>query len=315
MPFAIDNYITDLEICQADYLDKIKERKKMHSEYIGTYAEALRQSGKSEQQIARAEICGNYIKVSDNGEIQTINTCKNRLCIICAWKLSRKVFRDTMLMLDYLKEREYKYIFLTLTVKNVPGEKLTEQINQLNAGYKRLYERKRFKAFSKGTIKNIEITYNEKKNTFHGHIHAIIAVDKDYFTTQGKYISQQEIRRLWEKSARLDYKSQVDIRKIDDDDSGAVAECSKYAVKLSNLYKVKNHEKRVSAIKTMIMATYHRRLHTLSQCFKEAAQHLDIKDYESEDDELKGVINETDKIFEWTPGINTYTETNWIETV
>ena len=51
------------------------------------------------------------------------NFCKVRLCPMCAWRRSLKTFGQVSKVMDYVEENyDYKYIFLTLTVKNCYGE-------------------------------------------------------------------------------------------------------------------------------------------------------------------------------------------------
>src|SRR5699024_2262254 len=61
------------------------------------------------------------------------NTCKNRLCPICAWKKSRKDALALSVMIAYLKlEKKKEFIFLTLTDPNVIEEELNDEINHYN---------------------------------------------------------------------------------------------------------------------------------------------------------------------------------------
>lgn len=302
---ALFNYSTPGEDCQADFVSRLEERKKLQEFNLPELVTACERLNKSQDYIKRITECGDYIKVTAEGDVKVLNLCKNRLCIVCAWKRSSKLFGETARMFKYLKAKfNYKFLFLTVTVRNVPAEELTKQINHLNSSYKRFYESKAFKRFSRGNIKNIEITYNQKKDTYHGHIHSIIAVDEDYFTNRDKYTNQEELRKLWERSARLSYHSQVDIRKIEANDEKAIAECCKYACKISNVYQIADKEQRVTVIKTLMQAIHNRRLHTLSKCFKEAS--AVVKNTDDEDDETEAHLKPTDKVLRWVSGFNRY---------
>lgn len=102
----------------------------------------------------------------------------------------------------------------------------------------------------------MEITYNSKDDTYHPHYHILLAVPSDYYKNSSLYAEAYEWRQVWERSARLDYSCQFDIRAVKGDDLGAaVAEVAKYAVKLSQV--VECGEK---ALKTVADAVRGRRL-------------------------------------------------------
>ena len=302
---SLFNYSTNGPESQDDFIIRLEERKKLQEKNLPDLQRACRALGKSQDYIKRITECGDFIKITAEGKTKILNLCKNRLCVVCAWRRSIKLYGETVRMFDYLNQKyKYKFLFLTVTVKNVPAEDLTSQINHLNASYKRLYESKAFKRFSRGNIKNVEITYNQKSETFHGHIHSIIAVDDDYFINKDKYTGQATLRRIWERSARVSYYTQVDVRKIDTSDTNAIAECCKYAAKISNVYQIADTSHREFVIKTLIRAIHNRRLHTLSKCFKEAAAAVKINDDETDEDGC--LIKPTDKVFKWVSGYNRY---------
>ena len=59
------------------------------------------------------------LTVSNNLRLSNANFCKVRLCPMCAWRRSLKTFGQVSKIMDHVeKNYNYKYIFLTLTVKN-----------------------------------------------------------------------------------------------------------------------------------------------------------------------------------------------------
>ena len=81
-------------------------------------------------------------------------------------------------------EDNYDFLFLTLTVPNCTGYDLPETIDNLQYGFRRLLQMKKFKNAVKGYFKALEVTINKKRfctAMYHPHYHVILAVDKSYF--------------------------------------------------------------------------------------------------------------------------------------
>ena len=88
-----------------------------------------------ENKAFRVRDCGTYLeykKFIDTGEkkLHQANFCKVRLCPMCAWRRSLKIFGQVSIVMDHVEENyNYKYIFLTLTVKNCYGEDLRDTLD------------------------------------------------------------------------------------------------------------------------------------------------------------------------------------------
>ena len=134
-------------------------------------------------------------------------------------------------------DKQYEFIFLTLTVKNVEGKDLKRQIDRMIKGYKALCLRKRFKDAIQGWAKCFEVTYNWSAREFHPHYHCVLAVPKSYFTTN-LYIAQDDWCLMWQDCLQVDYKPIVDVRVFKESEKGKgkeVAEVAKYTIKSSNI--------------------------------------------------------------------------------
>ena len=162
--------------------------------------------------------CGTFIGIQEGVGIVEANFCKQRLCPSCAWRRSVKIYGGTSHILDYLDEKygkDIKYLFLTLTVKNVFLEDLGKAIDDMAEAFKRLINNKAWKRRVKGAMRTLEITVNYEKRTAHPHYHLILAVDRSYATKGDKtYWTQEDWQRVWQKAARLDYAPQVYIERI-----------------------------------------------------------------------------------------------------
>lgn len=130
---------------------------------------------------------------------------------------------------DYPKHR---WLFLTLTVKNCPIEKLRENLDWINKSFIRLTKLKEFPAI--GWIKSVEVTRGRDGNA-HPHIHCLLLVPPGYFGAN--YLSQQRWIELWQQSARLDYKPMIYVKAIakHHDPMSIIPEIFKYQVKESDL--------------------------------------------------------------------------------
>lgn len=194
--------------------------------------------------LERLKECGNFLSFISNSQktkfrLVSGNFCKNRFCPICSWLKARK---NAFEILELLKAIEVKekltFIFITLTVPNVPKDKLSDEITNFNKSFKRLFETKEFKAFNKGFIRKLEITYNEERNDYHPHFHLIVAVNKSYFTSRD-YMSKRRLLELWQRATRNPAITQVDIKPVKMGSIKEVMEIATYSAKQSELYSSK----------------------------------------------------------------------------
>lgn len=184
--------------------------------------------------------CGTYIGILDTGEgakIVEANFCKQRLCPSCNWRRSLKIYGATSQILDHLDKqygKSIKYLFLTLTVKNVPMSDLGKAIDGMAEAFKRLTNNRAWKNRVKGCMRTLEVTINHETQEAHPHYHLILAVDRSYATKGDEtYWTHADWQAAWQKSARLDYAPNVSIERVKGRESG-VAEVSKYMAKDSD---------------------------------------------------------------------------------
>jgi plasmid rolling circle replication initiator protein Rep len=231
---------------------KEKERPWREKKVLSTL---LSESYKRNDVVNKAERikkCGEFLefKVFTDGtkKLENANFCKCRLCPMCQWRRSRKVFRQTSRIMDYLEEqKQYQYIFLTTTFRNMSGADLPKAIDEFMEAFKRMTNSKAFKKLSKGFFRALEVRKKLNRDDFHPHMHVIIAVNKSYFDKGGTsgYLNHTQWMNLWRECAKLDYDPWVDIRKVkagegktDEGEKslgGAVAEISKYCTKSTDI--------------------------------------------------------------------------------
>ena len=133
------------------------------------------------------------------------------------------------------QEPKGRFLFLTLTVKNVEGEALNSTISQLTKSFDRLFRRAKVKKNLLGYLRSVEVTHNENDNSYHPHIHVLMMVKPNYFSGRGNnYITQKEWSDMWSQSLKVDYAPMVDIRTVKETGKGlrgAVLETAKYPTK------------------------------------------------------------------------------------
>lgn len=234
----------------------------------------------------RVSGCGDFLEfhISEKkSRLAVANFCKDRLCPMCNWRRSLKIFGQMSKVMNLLQGDGYQFLFLTLTVKNCSGDDLRAVLDDMQKAWTRMMHLKAFKSVTCGTFRAVEITRNRRTGLYHPHYHVVIAVRPDYFTRN--YIPQAEWKKFWRESCRLDYEPVVDIRKIKADSSKdvgkAVAEASKYPYKDSDLLRgsisTVTHNVRV-----LLGGLTQRKLCSWTGCFLDALKKLNL-DAEDED--------------------------------
>ena len=327
-----DNYIINKENYKADrngILKDInkkgkdnnwKERKKDNLNLANSYKRL------GEKKYYRVIDCSTFLEfgVTKTSSLKLLqaNFCKVRLCPMCAWRRSLKIFGQVSKVMDQVeKNYNYRYIFLTLTVKNCYSEDLKDTLDLMTKSFNKLSERKAFKKAIKGYFRSLEITYNKEDNTYHPHFHLILAVNKSYFTDKDYYLSQENWTRLWKESLQVDYKPVVDVRRVKSKDknfSKVIAETAKYTVKSEDFLIKKEDGKIDEALTDEVVATLDKALHrkrlvSFGFLFKDIHRQLKLDDAENGDlkktdneDELRDDLTDIILRYQWNIGIKNY---------
>lgn len=127
----------------------------------------------------------------------------------------------------------HRWLFLTLTQKNVPISDLRETLQQMNKAFQRLVQLKVFPA--EGWLRSTEVTRGRDGNA-HPHFHCLLLVPAGYFSGQA-YIRQSKWVELWRKCMRLDYNPILDVQAVKQGSKPMelVPELLKYCTKESDL--------------------------------------------------------------------------------
>lgn len=262
--------------------------------------------------------CGSFLEFKrfDSGEMKLhqANFCKVRLCPMCAWRRSLKIFAQVSKVMDKCNsDYDYRFIFLTLTCRNCSPDDLNSQIDELFAAFRKMTGRKVFKTAVKGFFRCLEITHNWDDNTFHPHFHIILAVNKSYFDDSKIYISQKKWSELWGDCLGVDYTPIVDVRTFNRSTGKEVAEVAKYAVKPSDVLSPYSDDKMTDfVVETLDRALNGRRLVAFGGILKVIHKLLNLDDTEDgnlinvDDDEIRDDLNYVICRYRWHVGYSDY---------
>lgn len=289
-----------LEEIQEIYTPKKKDSAFLSGIYAKLYNEYEREQGGSYyiNKSERMYYCGSFLayEVNERGEKKLIkaNTCYVRLCPMCMWRRSLKAYREMRIIYDYVqKETENsKFLFLTLTQRNVEAEKLGKELDKILYGFNKLTKRKEIKKFCLGFVRSLEITYNKEANTYHPHIHILIHTTNGLYSGRN-YLSKQDYIKLWREIMGLDYDPNIDIRRFKPKDVNRVgrelAEICKYSVKPSDYIYIsdENLTKKVTEILDRDLAG--RRLLSYGGTIRKARKKLLFSDEITESDDIMAV--------------------------
>ncbi|MCB8193214.1 protein rep [Staphylococcus aureus] len=212
------------------------ESKKVRSEEFRDLVKSL----VSDSYYWLIEECGTFLSFVGDKELNKIkmhrgNFCKHRFCPMCAWRKARKDALELSLMMQDINiSYDKAFIFLTLTTPNVVAERLGDEIKRYNKSFDKLFKRKVVKRVVKGYVRKLEITYNEKRDDYHPHFHVLIVVNKSYFTDVKAYLNQKEWLRLWREATGISEITQVDVRRVKEQNSNELYEMAKYTGKDSD---------------------------------------------------------------------------------
>lgn len=307
----ISNFNTSPTECQEEIKEKFYPKKYLCYPLARSYERlGLKSASK------RVKHCGDFLEFADTPDgfkLYDARFCRDRLCPMCSWRRSYKIFGQISQIMDLIAN-DYEFLFLTLTVVNCKGSELSATISKMQKAWTRYFVtdnrcNRRAKDVIKGYFKALEVTHNLNKrsksyDTYHPHFHIILAVNKSYFTSRD-YIKQNEWLEMWQKAYGDPNITQVYIEKCKPKKSdikageqfvrslsSAVAEVAKYSVKASDYigYFDKDGNPRTyankiidSSVIALTSGLSHRRLCEFGGCFRDARDKLLLDDCEDGD--------------------------------
>lgn len=285
--------------------------------------------------------CGTWLRYcadSNSGRLTLTgaNFCRLRLCPICQWRRSLKLYGQMRRVIEHLGS-DYLYIFWTGTIKNCGGSELSQTITHLLEGFKCMAKMPQYRKAVRGYFRALEVTRNTETGDFHPHIHAIFAVRRSYFTSRD-YLSHSDWTALWLKalnecaqrcnSSRIDYAPIVNVKRVkprggaqSDYDGGAVdtiaaiCETAKYCVKSEDIICYDDWDMTVDTLRTLDGALAGRRLISMGGVIRQAHHDLNLSAVDSDDADLLDIgadesianpDNANELLYVWHSGYSEY---------
>ena len=213
----------------------------------------------SDAQRSRFRHRGDYLVFLENDDrtkrkLDVGFFCGIRLCPGCAWRESIRNAERVASISGALADQGRVMLMVTLTVPNVPADRLRSAVQHINRSWVRLLKRQRYAPWA-DNVRKLEITYNRARDDYHPHLHCIVYVTPSYFGK--RYISQQQLLQDWREVTGLPQITQVDVRRCRDrGTTNAVLEIAKYSAKASD------YSQSEEVLDTMYGALHHTRLMT-----------------------------------------------------
>ena len=262
--------------------------------------------------------CACYLEF-EYDKLKKVYFCKKRLCAMCNWRKSIKVFASVSKVMDVIEceNPDIQPVFLTLTQRNCTFDGLEVEIKRIFDGFKRLMNNNRVKNQIVGCFRALEVTYSRKTDTWHPHIHVIMLFEKDYFGKDNKrYIDKMEWVRLWRLSMRLNYDPNVDIRAVRSKDGNrrkVVAEVAKYPFKDAEILTT-DSALTDRLVDCLTRSLYKKRLFAFGGLMAKVAKKLkldkpdegDLVNVGDEDETVRGDVADVIAAYRWDFGLLDY---------
>lgn len=253
--------------------------------------------------------------------------CRGRLCPMCAWRRTTKVFAQTSQIMDYVQQQDQDCmpVFLTLTVRSCSLQDLRSEIDRLQQSWNRLMSNKALKSRVKGWMRVLEVTVNHDEHSgerdtwsAHPHFHIIMLMPKSYFAkASGQYLTTADWVQKWRKAAQLNYDPicHIEAIKSTGDRKKEISEVAKYCVKDADYIIDGADDITDDIVEPLHLALAGRRLIAYGGLMKQARKDLHLSDVEGVDADLTDTIRddivEAVEVYRWSAGIGNYMQGNY----
>lgn len=289
-------YITDVPSRQDDVLTDTDDRGRVrpwaqHKGEAQLLALAYEAAGNAAR-AARVRECARTLAYTMHGgklALASASFCRCRLCPVCQWRRSLKIYAQTRAVATYLEQRASaagrkppSYVLLTLTIPNIPGERLRETIRDIHAAWQRITQRAEVRAMLLGWQRATEVTYNPERGDYHPHIHAVLCVHPSYYKSR-YYIPHARWLDLWRDAMRDPSITQVSVKRTYGTPEQAAAEIAKYTAKPGDYLDASDIDAMIGRVEELDAALANLRMLAYGGCMREAHAALELDDAEQGD--------------------------------
>lgn len=268
-----------------------------------------------ERRSEKISNCGSYLEFKVNPNDRTDKHlfkayfCKDRLCPMCNWRRSLKLFGQLSKITDFIDHNyNYEYIFLTLTIKNVPFDELDQGVKTIKKGLRTLtHKNTDFQKIALGTYSTLEITYNKKTSEWHPHIHMLVVVEKSYFHKH--YISSAAWSEIWQKCIDSDYVPIIYVQKVNGKKYKGISELTKYMAKDADYLISDNYNETLNKVFQLSKSVARKRLVSKTGLIKDVHKMLNLDDSEdgnlinTDNDVLNPTVTYLIEKYHWKSGV------------
>lgn len=201
-----------------------------------------RKNNRKQRAFECAEELEHFQTVEGKLKLSKVHFCRERLCPMCAWRLSlkRKFILSSVLEKAHEKEPSARELFLTFTLNDTgiyDVDDIKERVKLFNDSFRKMMRKKKMKEFVLGFFKKFEIEIHDDDMSptglrFHVHLHTLLFVKGNYFKRKDWYMTHEEWQKLWKKSCKVSYDPQVSVEAVkQSEEEKAVKEIDKYVTK------------------------------------------------------------------------------------
>ena len=239
--------ITDIKIIvksRAEWLEIWAEKKKLSFEMAARLKQTkdwrLRKRGKNMEHCAEL-VSFNECQDCGTRQIQTAFLCRDRICPVCNWRLAQKRWVTLFNALSAVYNDDLEFHFITLTIRNVCSDYLSESLKHMSIAWNRLLQRRMVKNYVMGWARSVEITYDKELGLMHPHYHVIMITKRGLNLFE---FDRNDILDFWvqsvTKEGEIASRKGQDAREIKMDEEtenllAAALETYKYTIKQQDL--------------------------------------------------------------------------------
>lgn len=215
--------------------------KKMQNELLAYAYDSIDKS-----KAERLRGCAAFLTFKEYSDgtkkLESMNSCRVRLCPMCSWRRSLKNFYNNFKVAKWIEENDPgEWLHITLTVRSVPGENLAATIDELMYAFNKFTKNVNVKKVVKGYYRGLEVTHdvneyltranyfrrksylkalglkvgdrNPTFDLYHPHFHVLVSVGKSYFKSRD-YMSLEAWGEAWQQALGVDYMPSIKVQRL-----------------------------------------------------------------------------------------------------
>lgn len=212
--------------------DALEIAQKMEKIGLERRAEAIKSCG-TVLEVQHCNDCG-------TDTIKHANFCRDRLCPMCAWRLSLKRYKIMSAAIETIRKTQPEVLrhasLVTLTVRCCQPEDLPVTLSSMSEAWRYTISQRWARKALEGWGRSLEITYNHVKKWLHPHFHVLLLSSCE---DTAKALINEWCRQASTRGLAVDLAAQ-DASIISADKEGenllvkGIMECYKYSIKASD---------------------------------------------------------------------------------